>query len=213
MKRHPWSSGSGKASRPPVRHVAGSPVAPQRGVRGRRDPKIRPCPGRRTLSRVMTQQDTTRTKQQVRADPLSDHRRHRVLATRSRASRHCDLSRSSATSSHPIAPTSITTANSNHRRYLVAPRPPALGSAPPTVQSAPRVGTVVDQLVHGTRHRCGTDRRERGSQPEPNERRLARYPGRTYNVGPRSSGDRALVSKAGLDGHLSPSRQPICPDQ
>jgi hypothetical protein len=53
---------------------------------------------------------------------------------------------------------------------------------------------VVDQLVHGTRHRCGTDRLERGSQPEPDGPKPARPAGQTYNAGPRSSGDRASVS-------------------
>jgi hypothetical protein len=56
------------------------------------------------------------------------------------------------------------------------------------------VRMVVDQLVHGTRHRCGTDRLERGSQPEPNGPKPARHAGQTYNAGPRSSGDRASVS-------------------
>jgi hypothetical protein len=66
-----------------------------------------------------------------------------------------------------VAPTVVTS---------VLRRPPALGSAPPTVQSSPRVGTVVeDQLVHGTPHRCGTDRLERGSQPEPDRPRPARF--------------------------------------
>jgi hypothetical protein len=65
----------------------------------------------------------------------------------------------------------------------------------PAVQSAPRAGTVADQLIHGTRHRCGTDRLERGSQPGPDGPRPARHAGQTYNAGPRSSGDRASVSK------------------
>jgi hypothetical protein len=70
----------------------------------------------------------------------------------------------------------------------------ALASTPPAVKSAPRVGTVVDQLVHGMRHRCGTDRLERGNQPESDGPRPARHAGQTHNAGPRSSGDRASVS-------------------
>ncbi len=50
------------------------------------------------------------------------------------------------------------------------------------------------KLAHGTRHSCGTDRRERGSLPKPNGPKVARHAGRTYNAGPRSSGDRASVS-------------------
>jgi hypothetical protein len=42
--------------------------------------------------------------------------------------------------SRPIDPRSITTANSNHVVTSSLARPPALGSAPPAVQSAPRVG-------------------------------------------------------------------------
>jgi hypothetical protein len=45
--------------------------------------------------------------------------------------------------SRPIDPTSITTANSNHVVTPSLARPPALGSTPPAVQSAPRVGAVV----------------------------------------------------------------------
>jgi hypothetical protein len=56
-------------------------------------------------------------------------------------------------------------------------------------------GPVVRNWSHGARHRCcGTDRRERGSKPEPNGPRLARYAGRTYNLGLHRSRDRASVS-------------------
>jgi hypothetical protein len=104
------------------------------------------------------------------------------------------FSRSSTTSSHPIDPTrssqsAATTVATSLLRSLRL-----LARHHPAVQSAPSVGTVVDQLVHGTRHRCGTDRLERGSQPEPDGPRPARHAGQTYNAGPRSSGDRASVS-------------------
>jgi hypothetical protein len=86
-----WSSGSRRASRPPARRVAGSPLAPPAWRARTERPKIRPCPGRRTSSRVRTQQDTTRTNQQVRAGPLPDRRRHGVQVRRSRASRDLGL--------------------------------------------------------------------------------------------------------------------------
>jgi hypothetical protein len=89
---------------------------------------------------------------------------------------------------HHQRPTRTIAATGDHHRPQIKVRDGA------AVQSAARVGAVVDQLVHGTRHRCGTDRRERGSQPGPNGLTLARHAGRTYKVGPRSSGDRASVS-------------------
>src|SRR5262249_30131620 len=49
-------------------------------------------------------------------------------------------------------------------------------------------------LVHGTRHGCGTDGGERGSQPEPGGATLVRHAGQTHKLSPRSSGDRATVS-------------------
>ena len=65
-----------KASRPPARRIAGSPPPPSsRMVEQRRTAKIRPYPGRRTSSRVGTQQDTMRRNNQVTGDPLTDHRR------------------------------------------------------------------------------------------------------------------------------------------
>jgi hypothetical protein len=102
--------------------------------------------------------------------------------------------RSGATSAHPIDPTSITAASTNHRHYLVAP--PASGSWLGTTRRT--IGAACrgdgEKLVHGTRHRCGTDRRERGSQPESGGPTLAQHAGQTRKLGPRSSGDRASVS-------------------
>jgi hypothetical protein len=49
--------------------------------------KIRPYPGRQTLSHVGTQPDTTRTNQQARASQPFDRRRHAFQVTKSRASR------------------------------------------------------------------------------------------------------------------------------
>jgi hypothetical protein len=70
----------------------------------------------------------------------------------------------------------------------------ALGSTPTrrTISAACQDGG--EALIHGTRHRCGTDRPERGSQPEPDGPPLARHAGQTDKAGPRSSGDRASVS-------------------
>jgi hypothetical protein len=76
-----------KASRPPARHRRRvSPGTPSVACANVERPKIRPCSGRRTSSRVRTQQDTTRTNQQVRADPPPDHRRQAVQVKKSRAS-------------------------------------------------------------------------------------------------------------------------------
>jgi hypothetical protein len=68
----------------------------------------------------------------------------------------------------------------------------ALGSTSPAVHSTPRVRAVVSR-VHGTRHTCGTDRLERGSQPEPDGLALPDMLGKR-KVSSRSSGDRASVS-------------------
>jgi len=116
---------------------------------------------------------------QVRRSPTS-----RRLRSFPQAAQPVRIPSTRRTSPQP-APTTVVTS--------VLYRPPARGSAPPTVQSAPRVGTVVDQLVHSPRHRCGTDRLERGSQPKPDGPRPARHAGQTDNAGPRSSGDRASV--------------------
>jgi hypothetical protein len=113
------SSGSRRASRSPRRHVAGSPyrLPPSGGGRARTE-RPRSVP---RSSDVESRQGTTVTNQQVTrigrtitADPSVRLRKSDFFAV-------CDLSRSRATSSHTIAPTSIATASSNHRRYLVAP--------------------------------------------------------------------------------------------
>jgi hypothetical protein len=120
--------------------------------------KIRPCPGRQTSSRGRTQREqTSRSEQASHATTAG-----RLPGQEKSASRRCDLSQSSATSSHPIGPTSITTTSSNHRRYLIAPQPPALGSAPPrrTIGAACRNGSG----SAGSRHAAQVRHRPSGAR-------------------------------------------------
>jgi hypothetical protein len=90
---------------------------------------------------------------------------------------------------------SITTASGTE--LMVPPSRSAISNSRPATPSrmigAARRGAD-QKRAHGTRHSCGTDRRKRGSLPEPNRPKVVRHAGQTYNVGPRSSGDRASVS-------------------
>jgi hypothetical protein len=106
--------------------------------------KIRPYPGRRTLSHVRTPQRTTGQNENKPAG-------HRGAAVRPpqgrpacyerRVSHGFAISPSSANQFPSPRPDERHHGQQQPRRYLM-PRPPALGSAPPAVQSAPRVETV-----------------------------------------------------------------------
>jgi hypothetical protein len=136
---------------PPV--TAARPICGLPGV-GRRDDgetKIRPCAGRQTSSRARTQQDTTRTNQQVTADRPHDHHRPACQVRRSRASRAL-RSFPEATSSHPrsirrASPRSVATVVTSSLRGLLSSW---LGTTRRTTSAACRGGVRRWSTARGT---------------------------------------------------------------